>query len=61
LSLGQPGQASRLAQRSGSAFAFYAPFVGLAVFDAATLAQWGWNGSTWTLVPPRLLQASETY
>lgn len=29
--------------------------------DAATLAQWGWNGSGWTLVAPRLLEASVTY
>ena len=29
--------------------------------DAATLAQWGWNGSAWELVVPRLLQASVTY
>lgn len=55
------GQANRLAQRIGGAWVFYAPFVGLVVFDAATLAQWGWNGSTWALVAPRLLQASVTY
>ncbi|WP_372624649.1 DUF2793 domain-containing protein [Falsiroseomonas sp.] len=55
------GQANRLAQRIGGAWVFYAPFVGLVVFDAATLAQWGWNGSAWTLVAPRLLQASVIY
>jgi hypothetical protein len=55
------GQANRLAQRIGGAWVFYAPFIGLVVFDAATLAQWGWNGSAWTLVAPRLLQASITY
>ena len=55
------GQANRLVQRIGGAWVFYAPFVGLVVFDAATLAQWGWNGSTWALVAPRLLQASVTY
>ncbi|WP_372624733.1 DUF2793 domain-containing protein [Falsiroseomonas sp.] len=55
------GQANRLAQRLGGAWVFHAPFVGLVVFDAATLAQWGWNGSAWTLVVPRLLQASVTY
>jgi hypothetical protein len=40
---------------------FHAPFVGLVVFDAATLAQWGWSGSAWALVAPRLLEASVTY
>jgi hypothetical protein len=55
------GQANRLAQRISGAWAFYAPFVGLVVFDAATLAQWSWEGSAWTLVVPRLLQASVTY
>jgi hypothetical protein len=40
---------------------FYAPFVRLVVLDARTLAQWGWNGSAWTLVAPRLLQASISY
>ena len=55
------GQANRLAQRIGGAWAFYAPFVGLVVFDAATLAQWGWNGSAWAVVAPRLLDASITY
>ncbi|WP_372624853.1 DUF2793 domain-containing protein [Falsiroseomonas sp.] len=55
------GQASRVAQRIGGAWVFYAPFVGLTVFDAATLAQWGWNGSTWALVAPRRCrQASPT-
>jgi hypothetical protein len=51
----------RWAQRIGRAWVFYAPFVGLVVFDAATLAQWGWIGSAWTLVAPQLLQASVTY
>ncbi|WP_372623822.1 DUF2793 domain-containing protein [Falsiroseomonas sp.] len=55
------GQANRLTQRIGGAWVFYAPFVGLVVFDAAKLAQWGWSGSAWTLVAPRLLQASITY
>ncbi|WP_372623414.1 DUF2793 domain-containing protein [Falsiroseomonas sp.] len=55
------GQANRLAQRIGGAWVFYAPFAGLVMFDAATLAQWGWNGSAWALVAPRLLQASVTY
>jgi hypothetical protein len=55
------GQANRLAQRTGGAWIFYAPFVGLVVFDAATLAQWGWNGSAWMLVAPRLLQTSITH
>ena len=55
------GQANRLAQRIGGAWAFYAPFVGLVVFDAATLTQVGWNGSVWALGSPRLLQASVTY
>jgi hypothetical protein len=40
---------------------FYAPFVGLVVFDPGRLAQWGWNGSTRAIVAPRLLQASVTY
>lgn len=53
------GQANRLAQRIGGAWVFYAPCVGLVVFDSATLAQWGWNGSGgWALVAPRLLEAS---
>jgi hypothetical protein len=39
---------------------FYAPFVGLVVFDAAILAQWCWNGSAWSLAAPRLLEASTT-
>lgn len=55
------GQANRLSQRIGGAWVFRAPFVGLVVFDAATLAQWGWNGSAWTLVAPRRLEASVTY
>ncbi|MFC7541025.1 DUF2793 domain-containing protein [Siccirubricoccus deserti] len=55
------GQANRLAQRIGGAWAFYAPFLGLQVFDAATLTQWGWHGSGWALVAPRLLDASLTY
>lgn len=40
---------------------FYAPFLGLVVFDAATLARWNWNGSAWAVVAPRLLEASVTY
>lgn len=55
------GQANRLSQRIGGVWVFHAPFVGLVVFDAATRAQWGWNGSAWTLVAPRLLEASVTY
>lgn len=31
------------------------------MFDAATLAQWGWNGTAWALVAPRPLEASITY
>jgi hypothetical protein len=54
------GQANKLAQRIGGAWVFYAPFVGLVVLDVVTLAQWGCNGSAWTLVAPRLLQASVT-
>jgi hypothetical protein len=33
------GQATKLARRIGGAWAFHAPFLGLVVFDAATLAQ----------------------
>jgi hypothetical protein len=55
------GQANRLAQRIGGAWVFHVPFVGLVVFDAATLALWGWNASAWAVVAPRLLQASVTY
>lgn len=55
------GQAHRLAQRIGGVRVFYAHFVGLVVFDAATLSQWGWNGSAWTLVAPRLRQATVIY
>jgi hypothetical protein len=40
---------------------FYAPFVGLVVFEAATLTQWGWNSSAWAVVAPRLLQARMTH
>jgi hypothetical protein len=40
---------------------FYAPFVGLVVFDVATLAQWSWKGSAWALIAPWLLEASVTY
>jgi hypothetical protein len=54
--------AMRCASRFGCPpWVFYAPFVGLVVFDAATLALWGWLGSTWALVAPRLLQASVAY
>ncbi len=55
------GHANRLAQRIGGAWVFYAPFVGLVVFDAATLAQWGWNSSAWAVVAPQLLEASVSY
>jgi hypothetical protein len=55
------GQANRLAQRIGGTWVFHAPFVGLVVFDAATLAQWSWHGSVWALVAPRILEASVTY
>jgi hypothetical protein len=39
----------------------HAPLVGLVVVDAATLAQWGWNGGAWAVVASRLLEASLTY
>jgi hypothetical protein len=55
------GQANKLAQRIGGAWAFYVPFVGLVVFDAATLAQRVWNGGIWALLAPRLLEASANY
>lgn len=55
------GQPNRLAQRIGGAWVFYAPFVGLVVCDAATLAQCGWNGNAWAVIAPRLLEASVTY
>jgi hypothetical protein len=55
------GQANKLAQRIGGAWAFHAPFVGLAVFDAATLAQRVWSGSAWSLLAPRLLEGSVSY
>jgi hypothetical protein len=55
------GQANRLAQRIGGAWVFHAPFVGVVVFDAATLAQRVWNGGIWALLAPRLLEASTTY
>jgi hypothetical protein len=55
------GQANKLAQRIGGAWAFHTPFVGLVVFDAATLAQRVWNGGIWALLAPRLLEASTTY
>jgi hypothetical protein len=55
------GQANRLAQRIGGAWVFYTPFVGLVVFDAATLSQRAWTGSAWTLNAPRLLDASTSY
>jgi hypothetical protein len=31
------------------------------VGQANRLAQWGWNGSAWTIITPCLLQASVTY
>lgn len=55
------GQANRLAQRIGGAWVFHAPFVGLVVVDAVTLALWYWNGSAWVILAPRLLEASATY
>jgi hypothetical protein len=55
------GQANKLAPRIGGAWAFHTPFVGLVVFDAATLAQRVWNGGIWALLAPRLLEASVTY
>jgi hypothetical protein len=55
------GQANRLVQRIGGAWLFHAPFVGLVAFDAATLSQRVWNGSAWTLLSPRILEASVTY
>jgi hypothetical protein len=55
------GQANKLAQRIGGAWAFHTPFVGLVVFDAATLARRVWNGGIWALLAPRLLEASTTY
>jgi hypothetical protein len=55
------GQANKLAQRIGGAWAFHTPFVGLVVFDAAILAQRVWNGGIWALLAPRLLEASVTY
>jgi len=55
------GQANRLAQRIGGAWVFHAPFVGLIVIDAATLSQRVWNGSAWTLLAPRIIEASTTY
>jgi hypothetical protein len=55
------GQANRLAQRIGGTWVYHAPFAGLVVFDATTLAQWGWNGSAWTLVGPRILEGSAIY
>jgi hypothetical protein len=55
------GQANKLAQRIGGAWASHAPFVGLVVFDAATLSQRVWTGSAWTLLAPRLLEASISY
>jgi len=55
------GQANRLAQRIGGAWVTYAPFIGLVVFDATTLAQWGWTGVAWTLIAPRILEASAIY
>jgi hypothetical protein len=55
------GQANRLAQRIGGAWVFHAPFVGLVVVDAATLALWYWNGSAWVILAPRLLEVTATY
>jgi hypothetical protein len=55
------GQENKLAQRIGGAWAFHTPFVGLVVFDAATLAQRVWSGIAWTLLAPRILEASVIY
>ncbi len=55
------GQANRLAQRIGGAWMIHAAFVGLVVLDAATLSQRVWNGTAWTLLAPRILEASITY
>ncbi len=55
------GQPNQLAQRIGGAWLFYAPFVGLVVFDAATLPQWGWIGNAWVLVAPGLRQARVSF
>ncbi len=55
------GQANRLAQRIGGAWVFHAPFVGLVVFDAATLSQRVWSGGEWMLLAPRIIDASITY
>jgi len=38
-------QAAQGAQRIGGALAFYAPFVGLVLFDTAALVKQVWNGS----------------
>ncbi|MDO9714454.1 DUF2793 domain-containing protein [Paracraurococcus lichenis] len=55
------GQAKRLAQRIGGAWVYFAPFTGLVVFDAIMLAQWNWTSTAWTLVAPRILEATATY
>jgi hypothetical protein len=55
------GQANRLAQRIGGAWVFHAPFDGLVVFDAATVTQRAWTGSSWTLLAPRIIEASANY
>jgi hypothetical protein len=55
------GQTNRFVQRIGGAWAFCVPFVGLVVFDAATLALRVWNGSAWALLAPRIIEASITY
>ncbi len=55
------GQANRLVQRIGGAWVFHAPLVGLVVFDTATLTQRVRLGSAWTLLVPRIIEASTTY
>ncbi len=53
--------ANRLVQRIGGAWVSYVAFTGLSVFDVATLAEWGWNGSAWVVLGPRLIDGSATY
>jgi hypothetical protein len=40
---------------------FYAPFIALVVFGAATLAHWDWNGTALAIVTARPLKASVIY
>ncbi len=55
------GWANRLVQRIGGAWQSYAPFTGLVIYDAATLAEWAWNGTAWVLIGPRIIDGSATY